>query len=58
MILPICFDEELFYEVFPAQKAREIEKRLEIHYTPVHGVSLMLMRWLLVCLGSDWSAYF
>lgn len=25
------------YEAFPAQKARELAKRLEIHYTPKHG---------------------
>jgi hypothetical protein len=25
------------YETFPAQKARVLAKRLEIHYTPVHG---------------------
>lgn len=25
------------YETFPAQKARELAKRLEIHYTPKHG---------------------
>ena len=26
-----------FYEAFPAEKAREIVKRLEFHYTPKHG---------------------
>ncbi len=26
-----------FYEAFPAENAREIVKRLEIHYTPKHG---------------------
>lgn len=26
-----------FYEVFPADKAREVVKRLEFHYTPKHG---------------------
>lgn len=25
------------YEAFPAHKARELAKRLEIHYTPKHG---------------------
>ena len=25
------------YEAFPAQEARELAKRLEIHYTPKHG---------------------
>ena len=25
------------YEAFPAQKARELAKRLELHHTPVHG---------------------
>jgi len=25
------------YQAFPAQKARELAKRLEIHYTPKHG---------------------
>lgn len=25
------------YEAFPAEQARELAKRLEIHYTPVHG---------------------
>lgn len=25
------------YETFPAQKARELARRLEIHYTPKHG---------------------
>jgi hypothetical protein len=25
------------YKAFPAQKARELAKRLEIHYTPKHG---------------------
>jgi hypothetical protein len=25
------------YETFPAVKARELAKRLEIHYTPKHG---------------------
>ena len=26
-----------FYEAFPAEKAREIIKRIEFHYTPKHG---------------------
>jgi len=26
-----------FYEAFPAERAREIVKRLEFHYTPKHG---------------------
>jgi len=26
-----------FYEAFPAEKAREIVKRIEFHYTPKHG---------------------
>ena len=26
-----------FYEAFPAEKARELVKRLEFHYTPKHG---------------------
>lgn len=25
------------YEAFPPEKARELAKRLEIHYTPKHG---------------------
>ncbi|ABR47962.1 transposase and inactivated derivatives [Alkaliphilus metalliredigens QYMF] len=27
----------VIYEVFPSEKARELAKRLEIHYTPKHG---------------------
>ncbi len=26
-----------FYEAFPAEKAREIVKRIDFHYTPKHG---------------------
>ena len=26
-----------FYEAFPAEKAREIVKKIEFHYTPKHG---------------------
>jgi hypothetical protein len=36
------------YKAFPAQKARELAKRLEIHYTPKHGSWLNIAEYLSV----------
>jgi hypothetical protein len=39
------------YEAFPAPKARELARRLEIHYTPVHGSWLNVAEIELSVLG-------
>jgi DDE superfamily endonuclease len=42
-----------FYEAFPAEKAREIVKRIEFHYTPKHGSWLNIAECELSALTSQ-----
>lgn len=41
------------YEAFPAERARRLARRLEIHYTPVHGSWLNVAEIELSVLGSQ-----
>lgn len=42
-----------FYEAFPADKAREIVKRIEFHYTPKHGSWLNIAECELSAMSSQ-----
>jgi hypothetical protein len=44
---------DAFYEAFPAEKAREIVKRLEFHYTPKHGSWLNVAEYELSAMASQ-----
>jgi len=42
-----------FYEAFPAEKARELVKRIEFHYTPKHGSWLNIAECELSAMSSQ-----